>query len=48
MKVRQISLTSKVFDHMSYILPIIGESGSDSSMLDNAIEFFYLNGATLD
>ncbi|WP_214807370.1 glutamate synthase large subunit [Exiguobacterium sp. s102] len=29
------------------VLPILDESGSDSSMLDNAFEFLYLSGLTL-
>lgn len=45
MKAREKQFISEVFgDDLHKVLPIIDESGSDSSMLDNAFEFFVLAG----
>lgn len=47
MKARQRSMHSDLFKDLNDVFPIIDESGSDSSMLDNTIEFFYLTGRSL-
>ncbi|MFC4354621.1 glutamate synthase large subunit [Chryseomicrobium palamuruense] len=45
MKAREKQLVTEAFgEDLSYLLPIIDESGSDSSMLDNAFEFLVLAG----
>ncbi|MBA9027461.1 glutamate synthase large subunit [Peribacillus huizhouensis] len=45
MKAREQKLVSKAFgDDLSKVLPIIDINGSDSSMLDNALEFLVLAG----
>ena len=45
MKAREKQLMTDVFgDDLRYLLPIIDETGSDSSMLDNAFEFLVLAG----
>ncbi len=45
MKAREQQFVSDAFgDYLGKILPIIDPSGSDSSMLDNAFEFFVLAG----
>lgn len=47
MKAREQQFLSNTFgDDLQKLLPIIDESGSDSSMLDNAFEFFVLAGRT--
>lgn len=47
MKAREQQFISDAFgDDLQKVLPIIDESGSDSSMLDNAFEFFVLAGRT--
>jgi len=48
MSAREGSFSSKVFgDNLTKILPVISTDGSDSSMLDNSIEFMVMNGRTL-
>ncbi len=47
MKARQKCMESSLFDDMSKIYPIIDETGSDSSMFDNSLEFIYLTGRSL-
>lgn len=47
MRAREQQFVSEVFgDDLQKILPIIDTTGSDSSMLDNAFEFFVLAGRT--
>ena len=47
MRAREQQFISEAFgDDLQKILPIIDETGSDSSMLDNAFEFFVLAGRT--
>lgn len=47
MRAREQQFVSEAFgDDLDKILPIIDTSGSDSSMLDNAFEFFVLAGRT--
>lgn len=47
MKAREQRFVSEAFgDDLQKLLPIIDQSGSDSSMLDNAFEFFVLAGRT--
>lgn len=48
MRAREKASYSKVFgDNYEKILPIIDESGSDSAMLDNTLEFLTLSGRSL-
>lgn len=47
MKARQKCMDSKLFDDINKIYPIVDESGSDSSMFDNSLEFMYLTGRSL-
>lgn len=48
MSAREGSFCSKVFgDNLSKVLPVINKDGSDSSMLDNSVEFMVMNGRTL-
>jgi len=48
MNARQNLLTSKIFgDDIKKILPIINENGSDSGMLDNALELLVMSGRSL-
>lgn len=48
MKARQKGLKSSLFgSEMENLFPIIDESGSDSSMFDNSLEFLYLGGCSL-
>ena len=48
MKARQALFASDLFGaDFKKLLPIIDEEGSDSSMFDNAMEFFYLSGRSL-
>ncbi|MFA7637483.1 MAG: glutamate synthase central domain-containing protein, partial [Monoglobales bacterium] len=45
---REETMHSKVLENeMDKILPVITASGSDSAMLDNALEFFVMNGVPL-
>lgn len=49
MLAREQSMHSKFLDeNSSKILPIINTSGSDSAMLDNALEFLVMNGMPLE
>lgn len=49
MLVREESMHSSFLDkNSSKILPIINTSGSDSAMLDNALEFLVMNGMPLE
>lgn len=49
MLAREESMHSKFLDeNTSKILPIINTSGSDSAMLDNALEFLVMNGMPLE
>lgn len=49
MLAREESMHSKFLDeNSSKILPIINTSGSDSAMLDNALEFLVMNGIPLE
>ena len=48
MLAREESISSPILqDDMNKILPIINTSGSDSAMLDNALEFMVMNGMDL-
>ncbi|MCT4780437.1 MULTISPECIES: glutamate synthase large subunit [Exiguobacterium] len=48
MRSRENSLAKTTYGRRAEdVLPILDESGSDSSMLDNAFEFLYLSGLTL-
>lgn len=47
MKARQKSINSPLFGDISQVYPIVDESGSDSSMFDNSLEFIYLAGRSL-
>ncbi len=48
MHARQSLLASRVLgDDWAKILPVIDESGSDSSMFDNCLEFLHLSGRSL-
>ena len=43
MRAREKNLETDIFD-LEKVFPIIDEDGSDSAMLDNALEFMYLTG----
>ncbi|QSX08981.1 glutamate synthase large subunit [Alkalibacter rhizosphaerae] len=47
MKARQQCLKSHLFDDLNKVYPIVDETGSDSSMFDNSLEFMYLMGRSL-
>ena len=47
MKARQKRISSPLFDDISKIFPIVDESGSDSAMFDNSLEFLHLTGRSL-
>jgi glutamate synthase (ferredoxin) len=47
MKARQKRIQSPVFKDISKVFPIIDESGSDSAMFDNSLEFLCLTGRSL-
>jgi glutamate synthase (ferredoxin) len=47
MRARQKTLDSDLFEDISQVYPIIDETGSDSSMFDNSLEFLYLTGKPL-
>ncbi|MGI6117775.1 MAG: glutamate synthase large subunit [Bilifractor sp.] len=48
MLAREETMTSPVMeDDMEKVLPVIEVSGSDSAMLDNTLEFLYMNGIDL-
>ncbi|PKM77077.1 MAG: glutamate synthase large subunit [Firmicutes bacterium HGW-Firmicutes-15] len=47
MKARQKCIDSVLFDDLSKVYPIVDESGSDSAMFDNSLEFLHLTGRSL-
>ncbi len=47
MKARQKRIDSSLFDDISKVYPIVDESGSDSAMFDNSLEFLHLTGRSL-
>ncbi len=48
MLAREETMSSKVFgDDLQKVYPVIASSGSDSAMLDNTLEFLYMNGMDL-
>lgn len=47
MKARQKCIDSPLFDDFTKLFPIIDETGSDSAMFDNCVEFLSLTGRTL-
>ncbi|MBP3783959.1 MAG: glutamate synthase large subunit [Butyrivibrio sp.] len=48
MLAREETMSSDVFgDDLSKVYPVIASSGSDSAMLDNTLEFLYMNGMDL-
>ncbi len=48
MNAREETMSSDLLNlYSNQILPVVDESGSDSSMLDNTIEFLYMNGLDL-
>ncbi len=47
MKARQKRIASPLFEDISKVFPIIDESGSDSAMFDNSLEFLSLAGRSL-
>ena len=47
MKARQKCIDSPLFNDISEVYPIVDESGSDSAMFDNSLEFIHLAGRDL-
>jgi len=47
MKARQKCMDSPLFDDINKVYPIVDESGSDSAMFDNSLEFIHLTGRSL-
>lgn len=47
MKARQKCIDSPLFNDISKVYPIVDESGSDSAMFDNSLEFIHLTGRSL-
>jgi len=47
MKARQKVIDSPLFEDISKVYPIIDNSGSDSAMFDNCLEFLHLTGRSL-
>lgn len=47
MKARQKCIDSPLIDDISKVYPIVDESGSDSAMFDNSLEFIHLTGRSL-
>ena len=48
MLAREETMTSRVMqDDLDKIFPVVDRSGSDSAMLDNTLEFLYMNGMPL-
>ncbi|KUO71897.1 MAG: glutamate synthase subunit alpha [Desulfosporosinus sp. BRH_c37] len=47
MKARQKCIDSPFFEDLTKVYPIVDESGSDSSMFDNSLEFLHLTGRSL-
>ncbi|EGW39036.1 glutamate synthase large subunit [Desulfosporosinus sp. OT] len=47
MKARQKCIDSPLFEDLSKVYPIVDETGSDSAMFDNSLEFLHLTGRSL-
>lgn len=47
MKARQKCIASPLFNDLSKVYPVVDESGSDSAMFDNSLEFLHLTGRSL-
>src|SRR5680860_651618 len=47
MKARQKCIDSPLFEDITKVYPIVDESGSDSAMFDNSLEFLNLTGRSL-
>ncbi|MGE4272803.1 MAG: glutamate synthase large subunit [Desulfitobacterium sp.] len=47
MRARQKCIDSPLFEDITKVYPIVDESGSDSAMFDNSLEFLHLTGRTL-
>ncbi len=47
MKARQKAIDSPLFEDLAKVYPIVDESGSDSAMFDNSLEFLHLTGRSL-
>jgi glutamate synthase (ferredoxin) len=47
MKARQKCIDSPLFEDLTKVYPIVDESGSDSAMFDNSLEFLHLTGRSL-
>lgn len=47
MKARQKVIDSPLFEDLARVYPIIDESGSDSAMFDNCLEFLHLTGRSI-
>jgi glutamate synthase (NADPH) large chain len=47
MKARQKRISSPLFEDISKVFPIVDETGSDSAMFDNSLEFLHLTGRSL-
>ncbi len=48
MLAREETMSSEILgDELGKVYPVIGSSGSDSAMLDNTLEFLYMNGMDL-
>ncbi len=47
MKARQKCIDSPLFADLSKVYPIVDESGSDSAMFDNSLEFLHLTGRSI-
>ncbi|MCR5272921.1 MAG: glutamate synthase large subunit [Lachnospiraceae bacterium] len=48
MLAREETMSSEIFgDDLGKVYPVIASSGSDSAMLDNTLEFLYMNGMDL-
>ncbi|AGA68213.1 glutamate synthase family protein [Desulfitobacterium dichloroeliminans LMG P-21439] len=47
MRARQKCIDSPFFEDIAKVYPIVDESGSDSAMFDNSLEFLHLTGRTL-
>lgn len=47
MKARQKCIDSPLFEDITKVYPIVDDSGSDSAMFDNSLEFLHLTGRSL-
>ncbi|MEA5025108.1 Ferredoxin-dependent glutamate synthase 1 [bioreactor metagenome] len=47
MRARQKCIDSSLFEDIAKVYPIVDESGSDSAMFDNSLEFLHLTGRSL-